>query len=101
MPQMRATMSRTSSGVRPDDELLEVARRLEDLQARLDDLAVADDEAERALALDPGELVDLVDALSTGGVSRGHRAPPRAAAARSGPGAAGRSRRGGSAQLGR
>ena len=56
MPQMRATMSMTSSGVRPDDQPLEVARRLEDLEVRLLDDAVPDAQAERALALDPGQV---------------------------------------------
>ena len=42
-----------------DDEPLEVARRLEDPEAGLDDLAVADEQPERAFALDPGQLLDV------------------------------------------
>ena len=41
------------------DDALEVAGRLEDAQVRLDHLAVADDEPQRALALDAGESRDL------------------------------------------
>ena len=42
-----------------DDEPLEVARRLEDLEVRLHDLAVADAQAQRAFALDAGEAGDV------------------------------------------
>ena len=41
------------------DELLEVARRLEDPQARLVDCPVADAQAERAFALDAGQAGDV------------------------------------------
>ena len=43
-----------------DDQLLEIPRRLEDPEVRLDDLAIADGQRQAALALDPGELADLV-----------------------------------------
>ena len=47
----------------PDDEPLEVARRLEDPEAGLDDLAVADPEPQAALALDAGQLLDREQSL--------------------------------------
>ena len=49
----------TSSGVRPDDEPLEVARRLEDLEVGLLDDAVLDPQPEGSLALDPGQPGDV------------------------------------------
>ncbi len=52
----------------PDDQPLEVARRLEDLQPGLDDLAAADPEAQRAFALDPGDVADLELPLGAGRV---------------------------------
>ncbi len=52
-----------------DDQLLEVARCLEDGQVRLDDATVLDDQPERALALDAGDPGDLVPEF-TGGVIR-------------------------------
>ena len=89
MPQIRATMSMTSSGVAADDQPLEVARRLEDLEARLLDLAVADLQAQRAFALDAGQSGD-VDGRSPVGsgsvIGVMHRSAPRpcAVAARAG-----------------
>ena len=58
MPQIRATMSRTSSGRPPDDQPLEVARRFEDREPGLDDRDPPDAKPEAALALDPGQLPD-------------------------------------------
>ena len=57
MPQMRAVMSGTSVYDAPLQERLEEARRLVDAQLHLEDLAVADAHAHRALALDAGEGV--------------------------------------------
>ena len=64
------------------DDLLEVAWRLEDPEARLDHLAVLDPEMEGAFALHPGELVNLVDALVhdlVWGRRAAHAFPPRGA----------------------
>ena len=47
----------------PDDELLEVARRLEDRELRLGHLSVADDQPERSFALDPCQPGDLEPAF--------------------------------------
>ena len=49
------------------DQPLEVARRLEDPEMRLDDLAVLDDQPERALALDAGEALRPRSAGSSAG----------------------------------
>ncbi len=64
----------------PHDELLEVARRLEDAEARLEDLAILHSQPERAFALDPRELMNLVQALVHDLVRRrsaAHAFPPR------------------------
>ena len=47
----------------PDDEALEVPGRLEDAEARLEDLATPDVEGQRALALDAGDVRDAELAL--------------------------------------
>ena len=60
-----------------DDELLEVARRLEDAETRLEDLAVLDPQVQRALALDAGQVPGPVGPLAVGdgrGGGRRHRA---------------------------
>src|SRR6185437_1090125 len=50
-----------------DDQPLEVARRLEDLELGPHDVAAPDDEAQRALALDPAQPADGVRRLGGGG----------------------------------
>ena len=55
-----------------DHERLEVPGRLEDLQARLGDGPVPNEEVQRALALDAGQVLDL-----EAEVSRVHLATPR------------------------
>ena len=69
-----------------DDDPLEVARRLEDPETGLDDLAVADAQPEAALAFDAGQLLDGVDVLVAAQgrdplVTAVHRSPPRRRAA--------------------
>ena len=60
-----------------NDERLEVARGLEDPQARLHNLAVPDPQAQGAFALDARQLTYLVDALVHGLLARrGHGLPP-------------------------
>ena len=69
-------------GGSPHDDLLEVARGLEDPEACLDHLAILHPQAEGPFALHPGELVDLVDALVHGlvcGRRAAHAFPPRGA----------------------
>ena len=85
------------------DQPLEVARRLEDAEVRLDDLAVLDDEPERALALDAGEALDLEGLglrSAHGGRHRGSSEPrvAEAGVAPGGPPWASTTERNGSAQ---
>ena len=59
MPQMRAVMSGASLKARPPQKTLEEARRLEDVELGVLDLAVPDRDLERAFAFDPGERADF------------------------------------------
>ena len=51
-------MSGSLAGVAAAQERLEEARRLEDLEAQVDDLAAVDGEVQRSLALDARQIVD-------------------------------------------
>ena len=82
MPQMRAVMAGDDVDDlvhRPaDDQALEIARRLEDLQPCGFDGAVAHAQVQRALALDAGKVADVDREI---GPARGndrvmHRAAP-------------------------
>jgi hypothetical protein len=76
MPQIRDDVD-DLVGRPANDKLLEVAWRLEDAQAGLDDLAVLDPQVERAFALDPRQVAGPVRALAVGhgrGGRGGHRA---------------------------
>ncbi len=65
-----------------DHELLKVARRLEDRQAGLDDVAVVDAQLERAFALDPCNPNDFEGVLAGRRLCLWHRSYHLAAAAR-------------------
>ena len=71
-----------------DDQLLEVAGGLEDGELRLDDLAVADDQAERAFALHAGQAGDgepLLDRGAGGAVRAVHQVSSAGLVATGGP----------------
>ena len=63
-------------GSPPNDQPLEVPRRLEDRKARLADLTVGDAQLERPLAFDPRDPNDFEVVLASRGFSFGHSAPP-------------------------